>query len=74
MPKLPRVTGAEVVRKLQRDGWGVARINGSHHIMDHPTKPGPVTVPVHAGAILPPGTTRGIIAQAGLTVDQFRAL
>ncbi len=74
MPKLPRVTGAETVRKLERDGWAVARISGSHHHLQHPSKPGTVPVPVHAGAILPPGTLRSIIRQASLTVDEFRAL
>jgi len=33
-----------------------------------------VTVPVHAGRDLKPGTLRSIIRQAGLTVEEFTAL
>lgn len=33
MPKLPRVSGAEVVRALQKLGFAVARQRGSHIVM-----------------------------------------
>jgi predicted RNA binding protein YcfA (HicA-like mRNA interferase family) len=46
------------------------RTTGSHAHLGHPTKPGIVTVALHAGTI-PLGTLRSIIRQAGLTVDQF---
>ena len=42
--------------------------------MTHPTKPGLVTVPVHAGKTLPPGTLSNILKQTGLTADEFRRL
>jgi predicted RNA binding protein YcfA (HicA-like mRNA interferase family) len=74
MPPLPRLTGAETMRKLRRDGWALARIQGSHHMLQHPIKPGTIPVPLHAGRILAPGVMRSIISQAGLTVDQFIAL
>ena len=33
MPKLPRISGSEIVRALQRLGFEVARQRGSHIIM-----------------------------------------
>jgi predicted RNA binding protein YcfA (HicA-like mRNA interferase family) len=33
---IPAVRGAQVVRALERAGFEVARISGSHHVMKHP--------------------------------------
>jgi predicted RNA binding protein YcfA (HicA-like mRNA interferase family) len=72
--RVPRITAADLLRALRRDGWTVRRQVGSHAQLIHPTKPGRVTVPVHAGAILKPKTLATALAQAGLTVDELRAL
>jgi predicted RNA binding protein YcfA (HicA-like mRNA interferase family) len=74
MPPLPRLTGAETIRRLSRDGWFLSRVAGSHHVLRHPTKPGRVTVPVHGSTIVKPGTMGSIIRQAGLTVAEFLSL
>ncbi|WP_417520823.1 type II toxin-antitoxin system HicA family toxin [Marinobacter sp.] len=39
------VKSAEVKKKLEKDGWELVRINGSHHHFKHPEKPGLVTLP-----------------------------
>jgi len=39
----------ELFRLLKKDGWFEVRRKGSHVIMHHPTKPGQLTVPYHAG-------------------------
>ena len=58
-----------------KDGWQlVGGGGGSHRQYTHPTKPGRVTIAHHAGYILPPKTLSGILKQAVLTVDEFRAL
>jgi len=69
---LPVATGKDVVRALRSGGFVVDRIVGSHHIMTFPNDPTrTVTVPVHSGRDLKPGTLRSIIRQAGLTVEEF---
>ncbi len=73
-PRLPRVTGAELVRALQRDGWHELRRRGSHSILAHPTKAGHVVVPVHAGQVVKLGTLAGILRDAGLAADDLRRL
>ena len=73
--RLPVAAGRDVVRALRSAGFVVDRIVGSHHVMNFPGDPmRTVTVPVHAGRDLKPGTLRSIIRQAGLTVEEFTAL
>ena len=74
MPRLPRVTASEARRAIMGDGWRLSRTRGSHEQYEHPTKPGMVTIPAHAGVTLNPKTIKSVIAQAGLTIDQFIAL
>jgi predicted RNA binding protein YcfA (HicA-like mRNA interferase family) len=73
--RLPAVNGRRVVQALTRAGFVVDRIVGSHHVLASPGDPRrAVSVPVHSGRDLKPGTLRGIIRQAGLTVEEFVAL
>ena len=39
------MTSAELIRDMQRAGWRLDRVNGSHHIFKHPDRPGHVVVP-----------------------------
>ncbi|EOW3687035.1 type II toxin-antitoxin system HicA family toxin [Staphylococcus pseudintermedius] len=55
----------EVIKKIERDGWYLVRVVGSHHHFKHPTRKGKVTVP-HPKKDLPRGTERSILKQAGL--------
>lgn len=70
MPSLPAVAGARIVRALERHGFKIARVSGSHHIMRHPDGRG-TTVPVHADRDVAKGTLRGILSDVGLTIDQL---
>ncbi len=72
--RLPSICPREVIRALERAGFVVARTSGSHCRLIHRTDPTrKITVPYH-GRDLKRGTLRAIIAQAGLTVDEFNAL
>ena len=73
-PRLPRITGAELVRALERAGWRELRRRGSHVVLSHPTKKKRPVVPVHAGATLPLGTLSGILKDCELTPDELREL
>jgi predicted RNA binding protein YcfA (HicA-like mRNA interferase family) len=73
MPPVPSVRGQRVVRALERAGFKVARVAGSHHIMRHPDGRG-TTVPVHPGRDLAKGTLRNILTDAGLTIEEFQRL
>jgi predicted RNA binding protein YcfA (HicA-like mRNA interferase family) len=73
-PRQPRITAAQLLHALRRDGWEIERQRGVHAQLAHPTKPGLVTVPRHPGEILKPKTLASILDQAGLTVDDLRGL
>jgi predicted RNA binding protein YcfA (HicA-like mRNA interferase family) len=73
--KLPVLDGRRVVQALSRAGFAVDRIVGSHHVMIFPGDPTrTVTIPVHSGRDLKPGTLRSIIRQAGFSVEKFKQL
>jgi predicted RNA binding protein YcfA (HicA-like mRNA interferase family) len=70
MPRLPSAPGRVVVKALERHGFVVVRIVGSHHVMRHPDGRG-TTVPVHSGQDVARGTLRGILHDIGLSPDQL---
>lgn len=54
----------QVIKKLEAEGWYLARVKGSHHQFKHSDKPGLVTVK-HPDGDIPTGTLRSIEKQAG---------
>ena len=70
-PKLPRITSKEVIGALKRAGFVEWRQRGSHLHLKRLSDNTRVTIPVHRGRTIPPGTLRGIIRDAGLTVEEF---
>lgn len=67
MPKLPVVSGADVIRALERLGFLVTRQRGSH-VMVRRGSSGCV-VPNHRE--LKTGTLAGILRQAGVSAEEF---
>ncbi len=70
MPRLPRLRGREVIAALQRAGFSVLRIKGSHHFLQHPDGRRTV-VPVHSGETIGPGLLKKIFNDAEMTVEEF---
>jgi predicted RNA binding protein YcfA (HicA-like mRNA interferase family) len=59
--------GMELVKKLEKAGWKVDRITGSHHIMQTPADPKlEISIPVHGARDVPKGTLEKILKQSGL--------
>lgn len=74
MASLPVVKPKEVINALLRGGFYLHHQTGSHARLIHKTRADlRVTVPIHSRDI-PKGTLRRIIAQAGLTVEEFLLL
>lgn len=73
MGKLPVVSGHDVVKALGKLGDEFDRQRGSHMILRHRDAP-------HRRAVVPnhkevaKGTLRSILREAGLTVNEFKAL
>jgi len=72
--KLPACKPAEVIRALQRAGFVVRRVRGSHHQLTHAINPElRATVPYH-NRDLKRGTLRAILRDCELSVDEFLGL
>ncbi len=70
MPKLPVLSGKEVVKALSRIGYELDHQTGSHMILRQREPPQRrLTVPNHYE--IAKGTLLAIIKQAGLTREQF---
>jgi predicted RNA binding protein YcfA (HicA-like mRNA interferase family) len=59
------MNGKDVIKKLQKEGWMLLRVNGSHHIMTKAGFPRPVPVPVHGSTDLKKPLIRAIERQTG---------
>ncbi|NJO34106.1 MAG: type II toxin-antitoxin system HicA family toxin [Rhodospirillales bacterium] len=73
MSRMPRLTGGNVVAALERAGFIVVRIKGSHYRLRHAD--GRVTtVPVHGPEIIGPGLLAAILRDCELSREVFEAL
>lgn len=61
---------SEIIVLLQRDGWELKRMSGSHRHFVHPVKSGLVTVAGKPSATLKPKTEASILKQAGLRKER----
>jgi predicted RNA binding protein YcfA (HicA-like mRNA interferase family) len=69
MPNLPRVSGREVIRALEKLGFAVKRQRGSHVILRRGSTG--CVVPDHKE--LKTGTLNGVLRQAGVSAEEFIA-
>jgi predicted RNA binding protein YcfA (HicA-like mRNA interferase family) len=67
MPKLPRTSGAAIVKALERLGFAKIRQSGSHVVMRRDSKG--CVVPMHGEVKV--GTLAGILRQADVSPDEF---
>lgn len=69
MPKLPRVSGAEALKALQRLGFEKVRQAGSHVVARRGSKG--CVIPMHAELKI--GTLAGLLRQADVAHEEFIA-
>ena len=72
MPKLPRLSGADMVHFLQQQGFTIVRVRGSHHVLARGDSR--TTVPVHGSLTLRIGTLRGILRDIEMGPAEFAEL
>jgi len=71
MPKIPQISGKNLVKVLEKIGYFVVRQKGSHIRMRHESR-WPITVPNHK--VLGIGLLRKILRDAELTTEEFLKL
>jgi len=69
VPKLPHLSGAEIIRALERLGFQQLRQKGSHVILRRGSTG--CVVPLHRDVKI--GTLSGVLRQAGVTAEEFIA-
>lgn len=73
MTKLPRLTGREVIKALEKAGFEVVRVRGSHHFLIHNDGRRTV-VPIHSGETIGPGLLAQILRDCQLSREEFKTL
>jgi len=66
------VSGRDLARALERHGWSLLRIQGSHHIYGKTGRAVRMSVPIHGNTPLKVGLLRHLLRQAGLSEDEVR--
>jgi predicted RNA binding protein YcfA (HicA-like mRNA interferase family) len=61
------ISGRDLARALERRGWTLLRVHGSHHYYAAPGGHPRVSIPIHGSKDLKPGLVRAILKDAGLT-------
>lgn len=61
------LTGKQLSKLLERHGWSLLRVHGSHHIYGKAGTPVRLSIPVHANQPLKVGLFRHLLKAAGLT-------
>jgi len=60
------VTGPEMCRLVETNGWSLRRIQGSHHIYSKPGESKIISIPVHGSKALKRGLAARIARDAGV--------
>ncbi len=70
MPKLPAVKPRVVIQFLERNGFVLDHVSGSHFIFYHPTSRRRAVVPKH-NRDMPKGTLVALLREAGFARDEW---
>jgi predicted RNA binding protein YcfA (HicA-like mRNA interferase family) len=68
---LRAVSGKEFCRLLERHGWELRRVSGSHHIFTKSGSNARITVPVHGNSSLKIGLQRHLMTLAGIDENEL---
>ena len=65
------VSGKDLARAMQRKGWRLLRIQGSHHIYGKTDIESRISVPMHGDTALKKGLLHHLLHVAGLTEEDL---
>ena len=63
------ISGKELARVLERHGWKLARVSGSHHIYTKAGRTERLSVPIHSNKSIKTGLLKHLLKQAGLSEE-----
>lgn len=65
------LSGKQFAKILERHGWALLRINGSHHVYGRPGSEVRLSVPVHGNQSIKRGLLRHFMKMAGLNEEDL---
>ncbi len=65
------VSGKEFARLLEKKGWQLKRIKGSHHVYVKPGNPARISVPIHGNQPLKIGLLKHLMKLAEIDEDEL---
>lgn len=65
------VSGKDFAKILERHGWSLLRVQGSHHIYGKPGSEIRISIPIHGNQSLKTGLLRHFIKLGGLTENDL---
>lgn len=76
MAKLPQISGQELCKAIEKEGFVFVRQTGSHRIYQKQSEEGTVTIPipVHSNRSLKKGTLHNILKKAGISREKLTFL
>jgi predicted RNA binding protein YcfA (HicA-like mRNA interferase family) len=63
------VSGRDLARVVERHGWTLLRVHGSHHIYGKPGNPVRLSIPIHGNRPLKVGLLKHLLKIAKLPED-----
>lgn len=66
------MSGKELAKLLERNGWILLRVQGSHHVYGKPGIASRISVPIHGNKDLKVGLLRHLLKTAGLLENLSR--
>jgi predicted RNA binding protein YcfA (HicA-like mRNA interferase family) len=64
---LKSISGRDFARLIERRGWTLLRINGSHHIYGKPDSIVRLSIPIHGNSALKTGLLRHLMKLADIS-------
>ncbi len=65
------VSGRELARLVERRGWSLLRVSGSHHIYGKPGSVVRLSIPIHGNAALKRGLLRHLLKLAEIPEEDL---
>lgn len=65
------ISGKDFARLLERKGWELRRINGSHHVYTKAGNPARISLPIQGNEALKTGLLRHLMKLAGISDDEL---
>jgi len=68
---LKQVSGKDLAKAVQRKGWALARVKGSHHVFIKDGRHERIVIPIHGNQPLKIGLLRAQMKIANLSEDEL---